>query len=245
VLLTWTLLSFSTNNVLNGSARTAGSSIAERSGKERDPEATHRSILSAARALMAKQGPEALSVSAVARLAGVNRTTAYQHFRSREELVGAALAEVSDEVGRMLKADMPLDRRIDHILGYLLHRPEIARLWMFQMLADFPLVDRRGRDRFDRAMHAFARSPLAKKGIDPEMLGQIVMAAMLVWSLDVRTRLSKRIDGRSATLRFTRELKRLLLYGAVNPRQAPDLVKSVAGRGLLHFNPDQNLSESR
>ena len=35
-----------------------------------------------------RAGPEALTVSSVARAAGLNRTTAYQHFRTRDELVG-------------------------------------------------------------------------------------------------------------------------------------------------------------
>ena len=45
-----------------------------------DPESTHREILQAALEVLAKDGPESLSVSEVARRAGVNRGTAYQHF---------------------------------------------------------------------------------------------------------------------------------------------------------------------
>ncbi|MDC1295698.1 TetR/AcrR family transcriptional regulator, partial [Myxococcota bacterium] len=44
-------------------------------------------LLDAARALIAESGPTALSVSAVARRAGVNRSTAHAHFGTRAELI--------------------------------------------------------------------------------------------------------------------------------------------------------------
>jgi len=48
---------------------------------------TRRRIVEAARRLMGERGPESLTVSAVAHAAAINRTTAYQHFRTRDELV--------------------------------------------------------------------------------------------------------------------------------------------------------------
>ena len=64
-----------------------------------DFQRTRQRILEAARALMAERGPESLTVSAVAHAAGINRTTAYQHFRTRDELVAAVTAEVIQEIG--------------------------------------------------------------------------------------------------------------------------------------------------
>ena len=69
-----------------------------------DHQLTRRRILDAARRLMGEQGPESLTVSGVARAAQINRTTAYQHFRTRDELVGAVMAEVSREVGELYRA---------------------------------------------------------------------------------------------------------------------------------------------
>ena len=42
--------------------------------------------------LLARSGPEGVSLSEVARLAGVNRGTAYQHFDTREGLIEATVA---------------------------------------------------------------------------------------------------------------------------------------------------------
>src|SRR5438309_1767095 len=51
-----------------------------RKRRPRDPEGTREAILEAARTRLAADGPEGLSLSEVAHLAGVNRGTAYQHF---------------------------------------------------------------------------------------------------------------------------------------------------------------------
>src|SRR3546814_6470807 len=55
-------------------------------------------ILEAAGTLLAKDGPEGLSVSQVAQLAKVNRGTAYQHFQTREQLVEATTGWVSEQL---------------------------------------------------------------------------------------------------------------------------------------------------
>ena len=69
-----------------------------RKRRARNPEATREAILVAAQTMLAKDGPEALSLSKVAVLAGVNRGTAYQHFETREKLVAATIDWVSDQM---------------------------------------------------------------------------------------------------------------------------------------------------
>jgi AcrR family transcriptional regulator len=66
------------------------------SSRRRDPTGTRAAILEAARTVLAKDGPEGLSVSQVSQLAGVNRGTAYQHFQTREQLLAATVAWVSE-----------------------------------------------------------------------------------------------------------------------------------------------------
>lgn len=195
--------------------------------KRRDAEATHEALLKAARAIMAESGPEALTVSEVAHRAGVNRTTAYQHFRTREDLMGAVLAQVANETSLMLKTNLSPSQLLDSMTEYFLEHPEIARLWMFQMLQNIQLPNRDGWNRYMKAMSALADSDRAQPGIDPEMLGTILLAAVLVWPLRVRSRSQGEADAKHATQRFTRELKRLLLFGALKPDAWPDLLTAV------------------
>jgi len=66
--------------------------------RSRDPEGTHERILGAAREVLAKHGAEGLSIDQVAERARVNRSTAYQHFPTRERLIDAASTSVSDNL---------------------------------------------------------------------------------------------------------------------------------------------------
>lgn len=193
----------------------------------RDSRATYEAILDAAEKLMSERGPEGLTVSEVAHRTGVNRTTAYQHFRTRDQLVHAVIGRLSADVRRVLEADLSLGDRIDHMVKLHLDRPEIARLWLFQMLSDIPLPEDESWQRFLKGMRALAASERTEDGIDAEMLGCILLGATLVWSLLARRGPGGAAGAGQATERFTRELKRLLAFGVLKPAQWPDLVESL------------------
>jgi AcrR family transcriptional regulator len=196
--------------------------------RRRGPGSTYQAILDAAEALMAERGPEGLSVSEVAHRAGINRTTAYQHFRTREQVIAAVVARLSSEVKRILEAEMSLGERIDHIVELHLERPEIARLWLFQMLSDSPLPHDESWERFLKGLRMLAASERSQQGIDAEMLGFILLGATLVWSLLAR-RGPRGVSGAGdETERFTRELKRLFAFGALKPAEWPEFVASIA-----------------
>jgi AcrR family transcriptional regulator len=196
--------------------------------KRRDPGTTYESILSAARELMAERGPEGLTVSEVAHRASVNRTTAYQHFRTREQVVEAVVSRLSNEVSRILDADLSLGERIDQMVKWHLDHPDIARLWLFQMLSDIPLPRDESWERFLKGMSALAASERTQDGIDSEMLAHILLGATLVWSLLARRGPKREAGASEATGRFLQELKRLLLYGVLKPSDWPDVTAAVA-----------------
>ena len=58
-----------------------------------------RALLEAARVLVAEQGPEALTLSALASQVGLSRPSLYEYFRSRDDLVAAM---VEDELPRWI-----------------------------------------------------------------------------------------------------------------------------------------------
>ena len=76
--------------------------------RRRDYRSSRERLLRTARELMAERGPAAVTVSEVAHRAALNRTTAYQHFRTRDELVAAVFADLANDVARMLVAPMPI-----------------------------------------------------------------------------------------------------------------------------------------
>jgi AcrR family transcriptional regulator len=181
--------------------------------RRRDPRATYEAILDAALTTMAEHGPDALSVSEVAHRAAVNRTTAYQHFRTREQLIAAVIGRVSQEVQRVLESEMPLGERIDRLLELHIRRPEIPRLWLFHMLAGAELLDERALQRFRENLRVPAASDRARPEIDPEMLACVLLGATLVWSLRTGHGPAAEARPHEESVRFGQELKRLLALG--------------------------------
>src|SRR5262245_45745080 len=76
-----------------------------RTRRPREPDRTREAILEAAREVLAQDGKEGLSVVRVAHRAGVNRGTAYQHFQTREQLIDATVAWVSDKLYQAVFGD--------------------------------------------------------------------------------------------------------------------------------------------
>jgi AcrR family transcriptional regulator len=184
---------------------------------------TRLRIVEAARRQMAERGPESLTVSAVAHAAGINRTTAYQHFRTRDELVRAVSEELIAELAAHLEAHRPIVEHIDEIAGYLLEHPELARLAIYWLLTDTP-IPRAGMELLLQETRGIVEAGGARADADPEMLGHLMMGVAVLWPLYVRIEFEDAAARRAATARLARELKRLLLYGLLRPEDWPDLV---------------------
>ena len=58
----------------------------------------------------------------------------------------------------MLKDTLPPSQLIHNMTNYFLDHPEIARLWMIQMLLNFQLPGSDGWNRYMKAMHDIATS---------------------------------------------------------------------------------------
>jgi AcrR family transcriptional regulator len=203
------------------SAKRAAEESAEQSLRS-DAKKSRATLLAAARELMAESGPETLTVVAVARRAGLNRSTAYQHFKNREQLLRAVGDTFAEEVQRMFSEPRDLGEQVDFFVHYFRKHPNIARVWMFWLLSNDGEPTPEGWDDYVSAIERLARSSRSQDGIDAEMFGVIGMSTALVWSLMVRQRAESEEEARSETLRFARELKRLFLFGALRPESWPE-----------------------
>ena len=79
-----------------------------RPGARMDPEAD-RLILQTAHRLLREQGYDRLTIDAVAREAGVARTTVYRRYRDKADLVSAAIQTLRQPVKRAAGGDARLD----------------------------------------------------------------------------------------------------------------------------------------
>jgi AcrR family transcriptional regulator len=206
-----------------------------RTRRPRDPVGTREVILTAARALLAKDGPEGLSVSAVANLAGINRGTAYQHFQSREELVLATTKSVSDQLfhaafgdpetaRRRRLEDVDIMRLTTTLADFAVDNPELCRIWFLQLLAsDEPAQDPFWRE-YVGSFRRFAQSDMAKSGIDSDVFSLMLLAGNFLWPVWAKSHEKTEEERRALARRFARESVRLSLYGTMREENFPEIV---------------------
>ncbi len=203
--------------------------------RTRDPSATRQSILDAASTLLAKDGPEGVSLSAVAHLAGVNRGTAYQHFETREKLIQAAIGWVSDKLFRAVFGDRETigERRVeevdvaaltDRLSEFAMANPDLCRVWLQHVLASpDPTLDPFWRE-YSASLKRFAESDLAESGVDAEVGAVMQLAGVFFWPIWARAHDTTGKQRGKLARRFADEVLRSSLFGTMRAEAFPGIV---------------------
>jgi AcrR family transcriptional regulator len=213
--------------------------------RARDPESTRADILDAALALMARDGPDALSLSSVAVAAGVNRGTAYQHFENREKLVEATLQLVSDRMFRAVFGDPEIvgERDVEvvdmvevteRLAFFAMDNPELCRIWLMQMIATpDPSSDPFWRE-YVGSIYRFAETRLAEPGIDVEAWAIVTLAGNFLWPVWARAHSQNEEERQALARRFAEEMLRLSLHGTLQESENPNVVARLARKETVH-----------
>lgn len=181
-------------------------------------DATHELIIQASVRLISQKGVEALSMAAISREAGINRTTLYYHFDDREALIAAVKSWSARQLSSGFEGELPQRDRIDFIARFVLENAEIIKLWFEDFVSPGDI-----RERYPQwdALIAGTAATLKEKGgepIDAEVYCTILLTAAFVaprvFHLSVRPDLS--IEEVAARFRDEQQrvLKRDALYRA-------------------------------
>lgn len=204
----------------------------------RDPVATRETILEAAANLLAKDGPEGVSLSAVAHLAAVNRGTAYQHFETRERLIEATVQWVSDRLFRAVFGDPATlgERRVEEVdplamaerlCDFAMENPDMCRVWLQQVLASpDPREDPFWREYLS-SFSRFGRTEMAEPDIDVEVLTVVNLAGVFFWPILARAHAVTPKQRLELSRRFSQEILRLSLFGTMRAEAFPAIVERV------------------
>ncbi len=206
--------------------------------RKRNPESTRLSILEAAKTILAKDGAEGLSVSSVAQLAKVNRGTAYQHFEAKEDLVRATLDLVSHQLleavfeGGDLGGEAPPDilapdlEHLPEVINgmaafnlrlseYAIENPEIARIWLYDVLSREDPRDDVFYKRFERALQALAMSNASYDDMDTEVLSVLMLTGYFLWPVWASAHAKSKKARKQMAQRYATELLRLSMHGVL------------------------------
>jgi AcrR family transcriptional regulator len=200
-----------------------------------DPASTRREILQAALEVLAKDGPESLSVAEVARKAGVNRGTAYQHFPTREDLAHATATWVSEQMYQAFYGDFealseansvyPADLALERLSDFAMNNPELSRAWLFDVMSTRGNVTDKFWKRYVEELGEFAQSGYGREDIDVEVFAFITLASALLWPIWVGAHAKNSRARDKMQRRFVDEMMRLVLFGSLVPERHAELVK--------------------
>jgi AcrR family transcriptional regulator len=200
----------------------------------RDPRGTREAILKAAREVLARDGKEGLSVAQVAQRAGVNRGTAYQHFKTREELIEATAVWVSEKLYSATFGDpevapkqgiehVSVDGLTHHLATFAMENPELGRIWLFELLSSRrPASDAFWR-QYETNLSLFAKTENAQPGIDTEVASVIMLAGCFLWPVWARSHARTAKEREQMAGRFAREVIRMSLHGTLKPEKYAEI----------------------
>jgi len=175
-------------------------------------------------------------VSAVAKLAGVNRGTAYQHFHSKDELIEATLGRVSEHLleavfgGEQAQNSAALsltDLGTEHmpevvngmiqfnlrLADYTIENPEISRIWLFDVLSRDNPRDDVFYKRFEESLNNVILSEACEPGVNTQAHAVMLLAGHFMWPTWVRSQASSKKERREKAQSFAKEIVRLSLNG--------------------------------
>lgn len=202
--------------------------------RKRDPGGTREAILQAARKVLAQGGKEGLSVAQVAQHAGVNRGTAYQHFQTREQLIEATAAWVSDKLfraafGYQAAASRQSVKNVspktitEQLAAFAMENPELGRVWLFELLSSQRPASDPFWQHYRSSFEAFAKTELAQPNIDTEVACVLTLAGVFLWPVWARSHARSSKERRELAQRYSREVLRFSLHGTLRPEEFSEL----------------------
>lgn len=101
-----------------------------RHGRNKAFDETHQAMIGTAVRLISEHGVKALSVADVAREMGIDRTTVYYHFASRDALLHAVSGWATEQLAKGMDLSVSGPDRVRHISRFVLENPALIKLWI-------------------------------------------------------------------------------------------------------------------
>ena len=179
-------------------------------------EDTHQEMIETAVRLISEKGVDSLSISAIAREMGINRTTVYYHFENREALVAAVKTWSAEQLAKAFEPIAPLTERIDYITRFVLTNPELIKLWIEDFLSVGDVRDR--YPYWDALVEGVGKAMAAdasNEAVDAEVYCVILMTSAIICPRVFKNSVRRDVDVDTVVRRFRGERLRLLKEGSM------------------------------
>jgi AcrR family transcriptional regulator len=187
---------------------------ARRRRRNRNFDDTHRILIEKAVELISERGAEAVSVSALARESGINRSTVYYHFESRDDLIEAVRNWSADQIALGVNPAVGQSERVSLITGFVIANPEVTKLWIDEFIAAGDIRDR--YPMWDAMVAGIGRllEDDSLGPVDAEVFCTILLTGALIGPRVFRNSVSPEASDEDIVRRFTQEQLRLIrAYG--------------------------------
>lgn len=193
----------------------------ERADNGRDPDRTRKAILDAAKELIASEGVDAVSVSSVARLANVNRGTAYLHFKDREELMDATISSVVNELSEVIRKSSAQiqewstsdDSVMEAITKTLGNNTILVKVVLQEMIMGETAHTDKLWEIWNDGLRSLHDHPDVSRDIDNDVLAVIGVAASFLWPIVTDAENMSKAKRDRSSKRFARAFDRIVLQG--------------------------------
>ncbi len=171
---------------------------------------THQSMIETAVRLISQKGVEALSVSALAREMGVDRTTVYYHFKTREAMIAAVKAWSSEQLAAAFQPIASRAERIDYISRFVLQNPALIKLWIEDFVSPGDIRD--SYPHWDELVKGVETDIAANRlgEADAEVFCVMLLTAAIIGPRVFKSRVRPRASIEQVIDRFRKEWQRIL-----------------------------------
>lgn len=173
-------------------------------------EETHRDLIETSVRIISARGVGALTLAALARAVGINRTTIYYHFTCRETLLTAVKAWSAEQLARAFNLQASQDERIDYITRFVIENPELIKLWIDEFTSPGDIRARYPSwDAIVRAMAAHFTA-IGDTQADAEIYALNVLITAFIGPHVFRASVQPQADPDALVQRFRLEQERVL-----------------------------------
>ena len=172
---------------------------------------THRELIATAVRMISQNGAGALSIAALAREMGINRTTVYYHFDSRDALLDAVTDWASSELAKGMDMDVPAPERAGNITRFVLKNPELIKLWIEDFVSGDDVRDSYPRwDALVEGVRGLFAEQQPDEDVDAEVYCVMMLAGAIIGARVFANSVRPEASIDSVVDRFLKEHQRLM-----------------------------------